>query len=352
MISDDGGATWSQFYGQPANFLTYQMVVDPVAPTTLFLAQTYAPLNSGPISGSLFATANRGASWTQADSGLGLGSAVISTMIGTSVSGTLYVATVPGNSSPNATHGLFKTADAGTTWTPLTSAPDMIAALAADPTNPSIVYAGTTSGVFKSTDGGATFASASTGLTNTSVSSFAINPLHPSNVFVGTAGGVFQSRDGGSTWQSMSLDQYVFSLAIDSNGRFLHAGTGYGVFDFEFAENCFPDAHTLCLNAGRFSITATFQPTSEGPSTPANAVPLTPDTGYFWFFDPTNVEVVTKVLDGCSTNGHYWFFASGLTNVGVQINVTDTLTGASRPYSNSFGTPFPPIQDTAAFPCP
>jgi len=84
----------------------------------------------------------------------------------------------------------------------------------------------------------------------------------------------------------------------------------------------------------------------------ATAVPLTTDTGYFWFFHPNNVEVVTKVLNGCSTNGHYWFFASGLTNVGVQINVTDMVTGASKPYSNSYGTPFPPIQDTAAFLCP
>jgi streptogramin lyase len=115
---------------------------------------------------------------------------------------------------------------------------------------------------------------------------------------------------------------------------------------------CVSDPQTLCLNNGRFSVTAAFQTTPEGPSAPATAVPLTANTGYFWFFDPTNVEVVAKVLDGCSTNGHYWFFASGLTNVGVQINVTDRVTGASKPYSNTLGTAFPPVQDTAAFPCP
>jgi streptogramin lyase len=115
---------------------------------------------------------------------------------------------------------------------------------------------------------------------------------------------------------------------------------------------CGADVRTLCLSGNRFSVTADFQSTPEGPSAPATAVRLTPDTGYFWFFDPANIEVVAKVLDGCSTNGHYWFFASGLTNVGVQINVTDTLTGASKPYSNPVGTAFPPIQDTAAFPCP
>jgi hypothetical protein len=36
----------------------------------------------------------------------------------------------------------------------------------------------------------------------------------------------------------------------------------------------------------------------------------------------------------------------------VQINVTDTVTGAMKPYSNPVGDAFQPIQDTAAFPCP
>ena len=58
------------------------------------------------------------------------------------------------------------------------------------------------------------------------------------------------------------------------------------------------------------------------------------------------------MLNGCAKNSHYWFFASGLTNVGVQINVTDTATGTSKPYSNALGSAFQPIQDTSAFLCP
>ena len=112
------------------------------------------------------------------------------------------------------------------------------------------------------------------------------------------------------------------------------------------------DAHTLCLNNSRFSVTATFQSTSESPSTPATAVPLTNDTGYFWFFDPTNIELVVKALTGCSVNGNYWVFTGGLTDVGVELKVTDTLTGAVKSYSNPLSTPFQPIQDTTAFPCP
>jgi sugar lactone lactonase YvrE len=118
------------------------------------------------------------------------------------------------------------------------------------------------------------------------------------------------------------------------------------------AAGCISNPQTLCLNIGAFSVTASFQTTPEGPSAPATAVAMTGSTGYFWFFDPNNVEMTVKVLDGCAVNGHYWFFAGGLTNVSVQISVTDTTTGASKPYSNLYGTPFQPIQDTAAFPCP
>ena len=78
-------------------------------------------------------------------------------------------------------------------------------------------------------------------------------------------------------------------------------------------------------------------------------MPITDNTGYLWFFKAANVEVVLKVLNGCASNGHYWFFAGGLTNVEVVIKVKDTLTGAEQTYTNPLGQPFQPIQDTAAF---
>ena len=76
---------------------------------------------------------------------------------------------------------------------------------------------------------------------------------------------------------------------------------------------------------------------------------LTDDTGYFWFFDPTNTEMVTKVLNGCAVNGNYWFFAAGLTNVGVTTLVQDLQSATMKTYTNTSGTAFPPIQDTSAF---
>ena len=79
---------------------------------------------------------------------------------------------------------------------------------------------------------------------------------------------------------------------------------------------------------------------------------LTPDTGYFWFFNPANIEVVVKVLDACSVDGYFWVFGGGLTNLGVQLTVTDTLTGVTKTYDNTEGPAFQPIQDTRFEACP
>ena len=46
------------------------------------------------------------------------------------------------------------------------------------------------------------------------------------------------------------------------------------------------------------------------------AVPLTSDTGYFWFFGSSNVEAVIKVLNACSLNQRFWVFAGGLIQAG------------------------------------
>jgi len=112
--------------------------------------------------------------------------------------------------------------------------------------------------------------------------------------------------------------------------------------------SCVSDAETLCLNGGRFALTTAW-------ATPApefgrgQAESLTADTGYFWFFNSANVEMVVKVLDACSFADHFWVFAGGLTNVAVEMTVTDMDSGVVRRYSNPINTAFQPIQDTDAF---
>ncbi|HKD17605.1 MAG TPA: hypothetical protein VKG23_07020 [Thermoanaerobaculia bacterium] len=143
---------------------------------------------------------------------------------------------------------------------------------------------------------------------------------------------------------------YAFLAGPDGNIWFTEEyGNKIGRVNLKGASLCTPDAHTLCLNGGRFAVTATFQQASGGPFAQATAVTLTDDTGYFWFFDPTNIEIVTKLLNGCAVNGNYWFFGAGLTNVAVSTIVQDLQSATMKTYTNNFGTSFPPVQDTSAF---
>jgi hypothetical protein len=119
-----------------------------------------------------------------------------------------------------------------------------------------------------------------------------------------------------------------------------------------FPVPCVPDGATLCLNGGRFRV-ATNYLTAAGQSGAGMAVSLTSDSGYFWFFNSANIELVVKVLDACGLNPpHFWVFAGGLTNIQVTLDVLDMQTGAEKTYVNPLGTAFAPIQDTSAFSCP
>jgi hypothetical protein len=79
------------------------------------------------------------------------------------------------------------------------------------------------------------------------------------------------------------------------------------------------------------------------------AVRLTGDTGYFWFFGSTNVEAVVKVINACSFSQKFWVFAGGLTNVNVVLTLRDTKSGTVKTYTNPLNTAFQPVQDTGAF---
>jgi PKD repeat protein len=116
---------------------------------------------------------------------------------------------------------------------------------------------------------------------------------------------------------------------------------------------CVPAAHTLCVGNGRFSVSADWTK-PDGTSGQGDAVQLTSDSGYFWFFQASNTEVVVKVLNGCSITGAYWVFAAGLTNVQVVLNVKDEQTGVIYTNTNAQGVAYVPVQDTGALPtsCP
>jgi hypothetical protein len=119
----------------------------------------------------------------------------------------------------------------------------------------------------------------------------------------------------------------------------------------EFDSPCVPGDNILCLNHNRFRVEIQWTRLDHTQGY-GKAVPLASreDSGLFWFFDPANIELLVKVLDRCGPPfDSYWVFFAATTNVGYQLTVTDTVTGAQKIYTNTAGNTALPVQDTSAF---
>jgi hypothetical protein len=124
-----------------------------------------------------------------------------------------------------------KTTDGGLNWSrsQLTPSYGFTYALAIDPTNSLVVYAGGDPEIYKTTDGGASWTSISAGITEYA-DCIVVHPTNPSTVYVATRGGVFKSTNGGTSWNSCGLTE-VTALCIDpSSPDSLYAGTIGGVY--------------------------------------------------------------------------------------------------------------------------
>jgi len=134
-----------------------------------------------------------------------------------------------------------------------------------------------------------------------------------------------------AVWDSNSLPLPTFPPPVSQDG------SGSGVFGQRFSlVSCALDANELCLD-GRFRISVQFTDPRNGQTSAGTPVPITGDTGAFWFFDRPNLELMIKVLDGRAANGHFWVFYGALSDVSYTIGVTDTVTGISRTYHNNLG---------------
>ena len=113
--------------------------------------------------------------------------------------------------------GIARSLDGGHTWLPLREGlpgdehATFVLSLAIDPTEPNVVYAGTGGwvgnghGVYKSMDGGDTWATANRGMIDYRISALAVVPQQPQTVYAGSDGGeLFKSTDVGETWTDLT----------------------------------------------------------------------------------------------------------------------------------------------------
>lgn len=156
------------------------------------------------------------------------------------------------STAPSSGSTTFATALSTTAWTLIGPRPastpfafnpvsGRVTALAVDPTNSSIVYlGGAEGGVWKSTDGGATWIPLTDNQPSLAVGSIALDPQNPQTIYVGTGeenfngdayfgAGILKSTDGGATWATIGTGPedgpfglkpyfyggYVGSLAVD-----------------------------------------------------------------------------------------------------------------------------------------
>jgi ELWxxDGT repeat protein len=110
---------------------------------------------------------------------------------------------------------------------------------------------------------------------------------------------------------------------------------------------CVPADGSLCLAGGRFRVDVAWKD-FQNRRGEGHAVPLTADTGTFWFFNPANVEAIVKVLDGRPVNGHFWTFYGALSSVEYALTVSDASTGLARRYLNPSGR-LASVGDTNSF---
>jgi photosystem II stability/assembly factor-like uncharacterized protein len=221
----DGGATW--------NALNAQLTGDPVADSQiLYLAidpQNTSTLYTGTYAG-VFKSVDGGATWIAANSGLpNLGQAgpggvvipayvpVLSLSVDPQNSGTLY--TVAGadtiHCSPPCGGGLFKSTDGGASWAALPTSPPSqcwsgTLPLMIDPGNPAtLLYPDGCDGLYRSADGGASWNRGGSGLPrNVRLFSIRFDANTSGTLYAATAynsrGGVYKSVDGGMTWSPAS----------------------------------------------------------------------------------------------------------------------------------------------------
>lgn len=100
------------------------------------------------------------------------------------------------------------------------------------------------------------------------------------------------------------------------------------------ASKCRSGSETLCLQKGRFQVTAEWRNPAKGQSGKAGAVPLSTGSGAFHFGDPSKPELVAKVLN---QNGRIDVYYGSLSDLEYTITVKDTRTGSSKTYRNGAG---------------
>lgn len=186
------------------------------------------------VNGDFNISNNAGASWTNITNGLTGNAAWVAPIIQSPQTPNTYYC---------GYDQVFKSTNKGTTWTQLgtMSSGGSILYLAAAPSNSLVLYAATSTSLFKTINGGTTWSNITSGLPTASaqISRVAVDNTDANNVFVTFSGysannKIFVTTDGGASWTNISsgLPNLPVNCVVYSNNSndAIYVGTDVGVY--------------------------------------------------------------------------------------------------------------------------
>ena len=196
--SRDGGRSWNErMKGMIEVSFVVCLAVDPERPNVMYAG----------TSGGVYRSLNATESWAKISSGMvpddtkmaSMALGVNSIVINPSETTILYAGT---------TKGLFKTTNGGDHWDHLREnlGEPYISGIQLDPLNPQILYLATSEGIQKSLNEGETWTLKNEGLETTSIRAIQMSPQDPQTLYIGTnGGGLYRTINSGTTWTRLPL---------------------------------------------------------------------------------------------------------------------------------------------------
>lgn len=232
--SRNAGRTWNPIFDSEPVGSIGAIAVAPSNPRVLYVGSGEADMRSDIAYGNgIYKSTDGGKTWTH----LGLDDTrqIGSIVVDPRNADVVYVAALGHQYGPNPGRGVFKTTDGGKTWSKVLYKDENTGAisLALDPSNPNVVYAslwetrrppwnvyppsnGPGSGLYKSTDAGATWNRLTQGLpAKVGRIGIAISASSPARVYAlvdsgPEHGGVYRSDDAGATWTRMDGERRIW----------------------------------------------------------------------------------------------------------------------------------------------
>src|SRR5205823_11121891 len=194
----------------------------PGAPDAIYVASA---------GGGLFKSTNQGTTWTPVFDGIDAMMSIGDVAVAPSSANVVWVGTGEANNRQSSSWGagVYKSIDAGRNWKAMGLVETRhIGRILIHPSNPDIVYVAAVGhlwgsnrerGVFKTTDGGATWNQVLTVDENTGATDLVMDPQDPETLFAaayqrqrkawgfnggGPGSGIYRTRDGGATWTRLT----------------------------------------------------------------------------------------------------------------------------------------------------